>query len=485
MNASTSTGQSNGKVLTVDGSGLLFLAPDQGGSQWSTSGSNVHFNGGNVGIGTTNPLQRLHVNGDINIPSGSAIRINNLPFLSAPGTANVLFGMGAGGSLTSGGYNVFLGSFTGQQNTTGNYNVFLGPYAGQNTTTGSNNYFAGVNAGKANTTGQSNSFIGTGAGAANTTGSLNTFIGANAGRANTTASLNFFAGVNAGYNNTTGVRNLLLGYNSGFSNQIGNDNIFIGGNAGDGIISGNSNIFIGLNAKPSGPNLTTISNAVAIGTNATVETSNSIVLGGTEIPQINVGIGNTKPATKLHVTAGGTVETGVRFENLPNSTGTVFNLYVDANGNVMKSTSSGARESVLSDINWTISRDENLINNNIGGVLIGTGIKNIPDGYKLYVSEGILTEKVKVALKNTNEWSDYVFEKNYNLLNLEEVEYFIKKKKHLPGVPSAEEMLKTGNDLHKTDALLLQKIEELTLYLIDLKKQNQELEQKIKKIENR
>lgn len=98
--------------------------------------------------------------------------------------------------------------------------------------------------------------------------------------------------------------------------------------------------------------------------------------------------------------------------------------------------------------------------------------------YKLYVANGIMTEKVKVALKNTTDWADYVFKTNYDLMPLAEVEDFISKNGHLPNVPSAEEVVESGIDVAKMDAKLLEKIEELTLYIIELKKEINELKDK-------
>ena len=131
----------------------------------------------------------------------------------------------------------------------------------------------------------------------------------------------------------------------------------------------------------------------------------------------------------------------------------------------------GAADSSLIET-WNLSANGNLINSNSGGVIIGTGVSHTPSGYRLYVADGILTEKVKVAVKNTSEWSDKVFEPDYGLKSLHEVEEYINVHKHLPGVPSAPEMVKQGNDLHQTDARLLEKIEELTLYSIQLEKDN-------------
>jgi hypothetical protein len=91
--------------------------------------------------------------------------------------------------------------------------------------------------------------------------------------------------------------------------------------------------------------------------------------------------------------------------------------------------------------------------------------------YTLYVEKGVLAERLKCALKSTSDWSDFVFDDCYELKSLNEVEEYIKKNKHLPDVPSAEQMVETGLDVAKTNAILLRKIEELTLYVIELKKQ--------------
>jgi hypothetical protein len=107
-----------------------------------------------------------------------------------------------------------------------------------------------------------------------------------------------------------------------------------------------------------------------------------------------------------------------------------------------------------------------------------------PNGYKLFVEEGILTEKLKVAIKSTNEWSDFVFNSDYKLKSLDDVGNFIKKYKHLPDVPSADEMVNSGLDVATMDSKLLQKIEELTLYLLEQKKENEELKKRIVKLEN-
>jgi hypothetical protein len=90
--------------------------------------------------------------------------------------------------------------------------------------------------------------------------------------------------------------------------------------------------------------------------------------------------------------------------------------------------------------------------------------------YKLYVEGGILTEKVKVALKSSAQWSDHVFAPEYNLKSLYEVEQYINQNKHLPNIPSADELVKEGVDVVEMQSKQMEKIEELTLYMIEMKK---------------
>lgn len=106
--------------------------------------------------------------------------------------------------------------------------------------------------------------------------------------------------------------------------------------------------------------------------------------------------------------------------------------------------------------------------------VVGIGTTNLNDaGYKLFVESGVRARKVKV---DQLTWSDYVFESDYKLRPLNEVEQYITTNKHLPDVPSAQQMLKQGNDLGETQRILLQKIEELTLYIIQQDKKIQNLE---------
>lgn len=99
----------------------------------------------------------------------------------------------------------------------------------------------------------------------------------------------------------------------------------------------------------------------------------------------------------------------------------------------------------------------------------------------LSVNGKIRSQEIKV--ENTN-WPDYVFMPSYNLPSLQETEQHIKEKGHLPGIPSAEEVKNNGVDLGEMNAKLLQKIEELTLHLIRLEKQNEQQQKAIEVLQS-
>ena len=104
-------------------------------------------------------------------------------------------------------------------------------------------------------------------------------------------------------------------------------------------------------------------------------------------------------------------------------------------------------------------------------------------GFRLGVKGKIAAEEVKVAIYNN--WSDFVFENEYNLPSLKEVEKHINEKGHLKDIPSASEVAKNGIFLGDMNAKLLQKIEELTLYTIQQQKELEAQHQKNKTLEAR
>ena len=96
---------------------------------------------------------------------------------------------------------------------------------------------------------------------------------------------------------------------------------------------------------------------------------------------------------------------------------------------------------------------------------------------RLAVNGGILAKSIVVSI-NSNLWPDYVFDDDYELMALQTLESYVNAHKHLPGVPSAEEVEGQGDiDLGKMNTILLEKVEELTRYVIDLQKQIDEMKQ--------
>lgn len=103
------------------------------------------------------------------------------------------------------------------------------------------------------------------------------------------------------------------------------------------------------------------------------------------------------------------------------------------------------------------------------------------DDYRVFIKNGIRTEKIKVDIAANNGWADYVFENNYSLMPLNELENFITKNKHLPEVPTTNEAIEKGIELKEMNILLLKKVEELTLYVIQQQKEIQKLKNKVNK----
>lgn len=174
----------------------------------------------------------------------------------------------------------------------------------------------------------------------------------------------------------------------------------------------------------------------------------------------NVGIGFTAPKRKLEVK------------------GTVRSTYKNSRNHHIEMGHGGSNSFINTYGAGNLDfrhHGANLMSLHDDGKLI-IGSVNIPnDDYRLYVEKGILAEKVRVAVKNSSDWADSVFEENYSLLPVEEVSQFIAKNNHLPNVPSADEVVEKGVDVAEMNSILLRQIEELWLHVIDLKKENSEM----------
>lgn len=285
-------------------------------------------------------------------------------------------------------------------------------------TNGTNNLFIGQST-SAVIGGTFNTFMGSQSGQSNTSGSYNTYYGYKAGFPNTTGNNNTLVGYEAGKANVGGSDNVFIGYNAGQNNQGGHRNVIMGTGAGFSTIDGSDNTLLGANSIAVGVGL---SNATAIGANARVLSSNALVLGN----GANVGIGTSSPVAKLDVVADQPDQSGLRFGQLTDRSPA------------------------------TARADRFLSVNERGEVVLATP---------------------QLRINQPTDWADRVFEPTYRLRPLDEVAQFVKANRHLPGIPSAEEVTRDGVDLIKMNAKLLEKVEELTLYVIELQRQVNELKQ--------
>lgn len=145
------------------------------------------------------------------------------------------------------------------------------------------------------------------------------------------------------------------------------------------------------------------------------------------------------------------------------------------NGGTMDFLISGTSPGPGQNVNWGVPKMTIMRNGNVG---IST---SNPD-QRLTVNGRIKAEEVQVVVDVP---ADYVFGENYQLQPLTQVEQFIQQRKHLPGIPGAAELKANGWQLGEMSNKLLEKVEELTLYLIELKKENDALKARVEKLEKK
>lgn len=154
---------------------------------------------------------------------------------------------------------------------------------------------------------------------------------------------------------------------------------------------------------------------------------------------------------------------------------------LDVRGSIVSTslTTSNGYSVLASDNTGLVSKSPIFISND-GKVAIGTNQTPTANGtsYALYVKGGILAEEVKIKLMAN--WPDYIFSGGYYLMDIYQLDAYIQKNKHLPGVPTEKEVANDGIDLAQMNGLLLEKVEELTLHIITLQKQLDEVKAKIK-----
>ncbi len=225
----------------------------------------------------------------------------------------------------------------------------------------------------------------------------------------------------------------------------------------------------------------------------------------------NVGIGTTNPNTKLDVNGVISMNSFGYLSSLRMPANNFTNLFL---GGGIKDNADGTY-SVYTDggSNYFSAIRMDNGGNNVGainfydGISVGVSNYNITNANLLNylrmtingngnVGIGITTPQNKLDVNGTihskavnidlNGWNDYVFKKDYQLRSLSEVKAYIDQNQHLPEIPSEQEMVKKGLDVGEMNKLLMKKVEELTLYLIEkdqqVKEQNKRIDEQQKQI---
>ncbi|RYU94743.1 hypothetical protein [Emticicia agri] len=413
-----------------------------GHMRFVTNNSNFTFNGGKVGIGTTTPTSTLDLRGATGI---STMNIRSIAGISSE-HAGIVFQDGR----SKIGYD---GTYSGLVLATSDISK---PIIFGNS----------INAGSGESmrlAGSGNLGIGTNNPLTKLHITLNTITGAAVQTIETIGTggrpYTLFKAENANYG--------LIGYESGSSGDVmsiynyRNAALQFGtNNTSRMIIDGNGNIGVGI--TPATDKFTVQGSAVFRGAST-----------GAIFAHDNVNGGRTYLALDGNSSNGGIGGGGdyIMLSKYTNGEADIANY-----GNIV------LRTLGVGDLKLSANGYETLFKSN-GQVGIGT--TNIPTDYKLAVGGNIIAEKIKVKKRVGGVWPDYVFSPDYKLPSLEDVEQFTKKNSHLPEIPSAKEIESDGQDLGEMNRLLLKKIEELTLYMIEQNKEIKALKLKVEQMEKK
>lgn len=403
--------------------------------QWNTSGSNIYFNTGNVGIGTTTPAYKLDVSGPLK--TSSYVGIGGNP------DANVTLRLYQG-TQTYGLYNSSI--FTDYSNAIPLRftNKFI------TTTTAARNSISG-------------SFLNYPLIATSVT---------NSGYARG-IQLETLRNYDSGYDDSgtlTTIYGQTIGYGHYGSNASANPltttayGLLITPYRKTGTITNMYDIYLA--AESAGG---TVTNTYGI---YQANTKKNYFAG-------NVGIGTTNPNSKLEVNGANNIDGS----NVTAILGNAYNYWTyfgGTKGGRIRGSNEGylvieGNPNGTGDKKLYIGNTENVVLVK-GGGNVGIGTTN-PGTFKLAVEGVIGAREVKVT---TDAWADFVFEPDYKLMSLAELEEFIKTNKHLPEIPTTTEVKENGIAVGEINAKLLQKIEELTLYLIEKDKEIKDLQEEIK-----
>jgi hypothetical protein len=417
-----STAGTAGQTLTLNSSGfLLWQSPSAGTALIDEDGDSK------IEIEQQPDEDKMRVN----LSNSEKLLLettNNTTRLEIKGQENLMIGEGAALlnsanlSTLAGVRNVYLGFEAGKSNTNGYGNTFVGYQAGEQS---DNNIFATAVGWRAGwkTKGNFNAYFGRLTGLNNIDGEKNTFIGDGAG-SNSTGSSNVFIGLNAG------------------ANELGDNQLYIdNSNTTTPLIHGNFE-----------SNTVTI-NSDLIATNATADelkANNTFVLN------------STSPTAAFHINVPSAEIIGARMQ-----VGGATKFALHSNG--------GISIGKFFTNNDLIPDDGLYVEGNVN-----LGTTTLHPSFRLTVDGKVACEEVNVEL--SEDWPDYVFDDKYEMMDLEELQKFIEEKKHLPGIPTANDVKEDGIYIGQMQKMMMEKIEELTLHVIRLNERNNALEKEINQL---
>jgi hypothetical protein len=399
--------------------GTLCSLPSLAQSQWTTTGNDIYYNTGNVGIGVTYPTYKLEVNGDVKIGA----------FHLSSGPAGSVNRIAIGG-------NVY-----------GNSSMALG-YA-------SVSHPNSIAIGESAISYQSSIAIGRNAATSNL---YQMVVG---GPYDPIKDIYFGRGLC-----DPSPEPIIINANGSDGTNLAGADITIAGGKASGNAQGGSVVLA-----------TSVPGSSGTAVQGLIERFRVTGSG-------NIGIGVSAPISRFANTS-----TQIMDGNNGAASGSM-QWSLNENGYAaafLNSNTSGYSNGVLIKAEGTgdVLRLQGASNSNVMVVSsngnVGIGYHNQLEGYKLAVAGGVIAEKVRVKLQSSN-WPDYVFEPGYQLPSLKEIEQYILQNRHLPDVPSAQEVEKKGVDLGDNQAILLKKIEELTLHLIAQSKEIEELKNENKEL---
>lgn len=293
------------------------------------------------------------------------------------------------------------------------------------------------------------------------------------GKSNTASGNNSFVG---GYSSqASGSNSFAFGYNSkstqSTSAALGNTALASGVGSiaiGNYVKATAQNAFVfGTGTTASYPLTNSTANSIAFGINSNKPTMlitkslNNNYTGKVAIGQV------TAPAAKLHIKSDNNEDAGVILEPSNKNGWKAFIQLFDEDHNITVDNTAAmvfnAGRGLLSFQGDSYCFGNNALHISSNGK-IGVNTINNTSGFALAVDGGIISTKVHI--KEVKQWPDHVFSSDYQLLELEELRHYLDNNHHLPGVPSEQEILANGYDINEMQYLMLEKIEEMTRYIL-------------------